>query len=244
MSQTQDYTFNTKERLLLKFGMPLVARLIRLWNQSCRTTIIHSSPEEKALIRDQGGCIYATWHQRMFYFFHYFGPQKIIMMISQSKDGEFATAVARHLGFDAVRGSTNRGAKSAMLTLIRRLRKSGTSAGMMVDGSQGPARILKMGTIHLARAVGKPVIPVVCGARRKIVFKSWDRYFLPMPFTEMVILHGTPRLVPSRATNAECEAIRLKIEEEMNYLADLCDLWWGGKPVGKPGYDLPAGDAG
>ncbi|MFZ5573122.1 MAG: lysophospholipid acyltransferase family protein [Thermodesulfobacteriota bacterium] len=243
MTNGPDYSFSAKERLLLRFGMPLLALFIRCWNATCRKSVIFLNGNEEQLISRHAGCIYATWHQRMFYFFHYFGPQKIIMMISQSKDGEFATAVARHLGFDAVRGSANRGGKSAMLALIRLLRKPDTRAGMMVDGSQGPPRILKIGTVRLARATGKPVIPVICGARRKIVFKSWDRYFLPLPFTDVVVIHGTPRFIPVNASNAECEVLRLEIEREMNHLADLCDLWWGGKPVGKPGFDLPANGA-
>ncbi len=240
MPISPDYSFNARERLLLRFGIPLLAVLIRLWNRSCRKTVIFLRKDEEQLIRRHSGCIYATWHQRMFYFFHYFGPQKVIMMISQSKDGEYATAVARHLGFDAVRGSANRGGKSAMLALIRRLRRQYAKAGMMVDGSQGPPRVLKIGTVRLARATGKPVIPVICGARRKIVFNSWDRYFLPIPFSDVVVIHGTPRLIPDNASNTECETIRQEIEREMNHLADLCDGWWGGNPVGKPGFDLPA----
>jgi hypothetical protein len=31
------------------------------------------------------------------------------------------------------------------------------------------------------------------------------------------------------------------ITERMNEMADRCDTWWGGTPVGKPGFDLPEG---
>lgn len=240
MPDTVDYKFNARERLLLNLGTPLIAFLIKAWNRSCHVIKILKAPDEEQLIVRHQGCIYATWHQRMFYFFHYFGPKNVTMMISQSKDGEYATAVARHLGFKAVRGSANRGGKSAMLALIRTLRRNFAKAGMMVDGSQGPPRILKMGTVQLARATGKPIIPVMYGARRKIVFNSWDRYFLPAPFTDVIVIHGRTFRVPANATKTDCEHIRQQIEQEMNRLADRCDVWWGGQPVGKPGFDLPA----
>jgi lysophospholipid acyltransferase (LPLAT)-like uncharacterized protein len=111
---------------------------------------------------------------------------------------------------------------------------------MMADGPTGPPRQLKMGSIVLARETGLPIIPMMYGARRRIVFRSWDRYFLPMPFTQIVVLHGEPVFVPADADEAECERRRQTIEGRMNEMADRCDAWWGGRPVGIPGYDLPA----
>jgi len=74
------------------------------------------------------------------------------------------------------------------------------------------------------------------------VLKSWDRYFLPVPFTRIVVYHGNPIFVPRGATREEARRIRLEVERVLNEMADVCDTFWGGNPVGKPGYDLVAAD--
>ncbi len=161
------------------------------------------------------------------------------MMISRSRDGEYANRVALNLGFYSVRGSTKKGGKNAMYELIDELRKGGHTAGMMSDGPTGPPRILKMGTIKIAKETGKPIIPMMYGARRRIVFRSWDHYFLPVPFTGIVIYHDSPIFVPQNADEEGCEHIRREVERIMNEMADVCDSYWGDNPVGKLGFDQP-----
>jgi lysophospholipid acyltransferase (LPLAT)-like uncharacterized protein len=234
------YTFSFWEKLLLRVGPPVVAFLLRLWNGSCR--VVHREAEDRELeaMKRCGGCIYPTWHQRMFYFFYDFGSRHVTMMISKSKDGEYANALALRLGFYSVRGSATRAGREAMHDLIELLkRREGHKAGMMADGPKGPPRQLKMGSVKIARDTGLPIIPMMYGAKRRIVFRSWDRYFLPVPFTQIVILHGEPVFVPPEADEAECERLRQLITDRMNEMADRCDRWWGGEPVGKPGFDLP-----
>jgi lysophospholipid acyltransferase (LPLAT)-like uncharacterized protein len=176
----------------------------------------------------------------MFHFFSEYGARHVTMMGSLSKDGEYAARAARRLGFYVVRGSGSYRGREAMHELIELLnRREGHTVGMMADGPKGPPRQLKMGTIRIARDTGLPIIPMMCGAKRRIVFKSWDRYFLPVPFTQIVILHGEPLFVPPEADNAECERLRQLVTDRLNEMADRCDTWWGGEPVGKPGFDLP-----
>jgi hypothetical protein len=175
----------------------------------------------------------------MFYFFLDFGARHVTMMASKSKDGEYAVAVGRRLGFLIVRGSSTRDGRVGMHELIEKMKGGGHSAGMMADGPHGPPRVLKMGTIRIARDTGRPVIPMMYGAKRRIVSHSWDRYFRPVPFTKIVLLHGEPTFVPPDADEAECERLRRLVEQQMNDMADRCDRWWGGEPVGKPGFDLP-----
>lgn len=234
------HRFNFWERCLLAVGPTLVAWLLRAWCASCRVVRRENDEAEKEAIRKYGGCVYPTWHQRMFYFFHDFGSRHVTMMISQSKDGEYANALALKLGFFSVRGSASREGRTAMHTLIERLReRAGHTAGMMADGPKGPPRVLKMGTVKIARDTGMPIVPMMYGAKRRIVFRSWDRYFLPVPFTPVVVLHGDPVMVPPDADEAECERIRRLVEGRLNAMADRCDRWWGGEPVGRPGHDLP-----
>ncbi|MGC9325845.1 MAG: lysophospholipid acyltransferase family protein [Desulfomonilia bacterium] len=239
MDHEKKYQFNLLEKILLRCLPPVIAGIIKLWNTTCRVEKRINEAVERTAVKDYNGAVYATWHQRMFYFFHDFGSRHVTMMISRSKDGEYANEVALRLGFYSVRGSATRNGRKAMHELIEKLQEGGHTAGMMADGPQGPPRVLKMGTVRIARETGRPIIPMMYGAQRKIVFKSWDRYFLPVPFTRVVLYHGDPFFVPLDADEEECERIRRNVEQKMNEMADFCDAYWGGRPVGKPGYDLP-----
>jgi lysophospholipid acyltransferase (LPLAT)-like uncharacterized protein len=244
MLEKLPYKLSFWETVLLRVSTPIVALLLHLWNRTCRVVQRENEEQEVETVKKYRGCVYTTWHQRMFYFFHDFGKRHVTMMGSLSKDGEYANAVALRLGFYTVRGSATLRGKIAMHELIELLkRREGHTAGMMADGPKGPPRQLKMGTIVIARETGLPVIPMMYGAKRRLVFKSWDRFFLPRPFTDIVMIHGEPVFVPPDADDAECERLRQLVTDRMNEMADRCDSWWGGPPVGKPGYDLPASPA-
>jgi len=87
------------------------------------------------------------------------------------------------------------------------------------DGPRGPAEVFKLGIVKLAQLSGAPLIPISWAARRAWVFRSWDRFVLPKPFTTLVIAIGTPTLVPREASDAEVEQIRLAAEHALRSLS-------------------------
>ncbi|NPA25331.1 MAG: lysophospholipid acyltransferase family protein [Deltaproteobacteria bacterium] len=198
--------------------------LVRLWGWSCFRIAVLNDEDERLRAAAGQGCVYVTWHQRLFniYFLHHRRP--ITIMISRSRDGDLAARVAELLGFGTVRGSSSRGGPAAMLELIEEMKKKpGTCAGMLGDGPRGPARKLKMGTIRIAQATGVPIVPVAYGAKRRKLFSSWDRFLLPLPFSPLVAAFGEPVLVPENAPAEELEVYRKRVEESLNRLVSLCD---------------------
>jgi lysophospholipid acyltransferase (LPLAT)-like uncharacterized protein len=208
--------------------LPLsAALLIKTWMLSCRLVKEDGLDlERKALARSPGGAVYAGWHQRMSYNFHYFGKRHITMMISQSRDGEYATRVALWLGFQNIRGSSTRGGPRALAQMIRYVRK-GAYAGMLADGPQGPARIAKMGSVLIARNAEVPLIPVAWGANRCWMFHSWDRYLVPKPFARVVTRIEEPIWVPRSARDEELEQYRRLFEDRLNRAVRWCDEQFG-----------------
>jgi lysophospholipid acyltransferase (LPLAT)-like uncharacterized protein len=53
-------------------------------------------------------------------------------------------------------------------------------------------------------------------ARRKIVFSSWDRTLLPLPFTRIVFFYEPPIFVPPDSTNEQMEKMRADLTEQLN----------------------------
>jgi len=213
--------------LVMAVVCPLAALLIKLLMCSCRVARIEGTENERsALAASEGRVVYATWHQRMSYHFHFAGPRHPIMMISRSRDGEYAARLASWLGFKEVRGSSRRGGSSALRELIHRIRK-GESAGMLADGPTGPPRIAKIGTVIIARDTFSPILPVLWGADRCWVLNSWDRYLIPKPFARVVIYFCRPISVPGSAKKRDLEEYRRRLEEALNYGARWCDAYFG-----------------
>lgn len=222
------YRFSWWEKIVLFILPPVAAWLLRLWCGSCR--IVHlegKESEEEALQKSGRRAVWVGWHQRMFYFFYYFGPLHVTMMISKSKDGEYAARLAQSLGFKAVRGSSTRGGAEALHELIRRVREEGDSAGMMLDGPKGPARVVKMGTLVIARDSGIPIIPMMYSADRVWQLRSWDKYVLPKPFAKLIVLHDKPIWIPKDTSDEDLEKYRKLLEDRVNEMLVRADTYFG-----------------
>ena len=219
--------FRWYDIILLNIIPPLAALLIKLLMLSCRVIKIEGLESyEEAVSRCGGGAVYASWHQRMPYNFHYLGSRHLTAMISQSRDGEYAARVAAWLGYKNVRGSSTRGGPNALKELVQRIRE-GESGGMLADGPQGPARVAKIGSVVIARDAEVPLIPVLWGGDRCWVFNSWDRYLVPKPFARLVIYHAEPIWIPLSANGKVLEEYRLLFEERLNQGTRWCDEQFG-----------------
>ena len=213
--------------ILLRVIPPLAALLIKALMLSCRVAKVAGMEKvREAISRSGGGAVYATWHQRMSYHFHHFGSHHVTVMISQSKDGEYAVRIASWLGFKNVRGSSTRGGSKALRDLVQRIRE-GEIGGMLADGPQGPARVAKMGSVIMARDAEVPLVPVLWGADRCWIFNSWDRYLVPKPFARVVIYYAEPIRVPRSAEGEALEEYRRLFEERLNEGARWCDEQFG-----------------
>jgi len=213
--------------IISRIIIPFVSLLIRLLYLSCRVVRIEGTENEKNAMDISGGMvIYASWHQRLLYQVHRLTKRNVTVMISRSRDGEFAARLVNCLGLKDVRGSSTRGGVDALKELIREM-KEGSNGGMIPDGPTGPARIAKIGTIILARMTGAPIIPIAWGADRCWIFNSWDRFMIPKPFARISYFYGEPILVQPRAKGPEMEEYRMLLEERLNQITGQCDEVFG-----------------
>jgi len=204
----------------------LAAGLIRVWFATCRVKIQGEAGLQEFMGRDTG--IGAFWHYSFLYFFYYFRKYPAAVMVSASKDGEYIAQLARLLGHVPVRGSSNRDGVKALREMIELLRH-GRNSAIVADGSQGPARKVQAGCILMASKSGKPIFPLAWAANRCLVFDSWDRTVVPLPFATIVLHHGEPLSVPPSISSAQVEAYRLELEQRLNGLYD--EVW---REVGRP----------
>ncbi|MFC1895203.1 lysophospholipid acyltransferase family protein [Thermodesulfobacteriota bacterium] len=167
--------------------------------------------------------VFAFWHSRMLLVSYLYKGWGAGILVSQSRDGEIIARVLRRQGHEPIRGSTTRGAVRALAALIRNLQRTGRPSAIIPDGPQGPRYRVQPGVITLAKKTGYPILPVSYGARRRHVFRSWDRFILPYPFTDCAVVYGTPVSVPGTSSKEEEEALRATLEGELNRITRHAD---------------------
>jgi lysophospholipid acyltransferase (LPLAT)-like uncharacterized protein len=84
-----------------------------------------------------------------------------------------------------------------------------------------------LGVIQVARITGAPVIPITYATSRRVILKSWDRFFLPLPLGRGLFLIGEPIEVPPDADAAATEALRALLESRLRAMTAEADRRMG-----------------
>ena len=165
----------------------------------CMTLRRRVSAEVEAYLKDTQ-IIVALWHNRIFvpcYVYRYVikGKVGMSMLTSASKDGTMLTTVARDYGMRTVRGSSRRRGAAGFLDMVRELR-NGYSMCITPDGPKGPRYHCHPGVIKLASMSGVPIIPLQIHYTRAWRARSWDGFFVPLPFSRVEFTTPGPIQVP------------------------------------------------
>jgi lysophospholipid acyltransferase (LPLAT)-like uncharacterized protein len=161
--------------------------------------------------------IYAVWHDRILLGTFFWRGRGIVVMASQSFDGEYIARFVQRLGYGAIRGSSSRGGAKALIGMIRAMRK-GLPTVFTVDGPRGPRYEVKAGSVILAKKMGNPILPFVIEPKQFWTVNSWDKMQIPKPFTRALTIIGEPIYVDAEADDTEVE---LKLAELQNSLDGL-----------------------
>ena len=196
---------NIKKLLQSRLFARLVYRFIRLYAKTFRLSVINEKSWRDHL-ENGGKILICTWHQQFFSFIRHFQTLQGYhpsLMISQSADGQLIAAVATLSGWHTVRGSSSKDGAMALSGIIERLKQTGLAAHIL-DGPKGPAGIVKRGAIQIASDADAMLVPVYAEAESKWIFNSWDRFFIPKPFSRVTIRYGDmlPPLPPEHSSQA------------------------------------------
>ena len=168
-------------------------------------------------LKNGGTVLLCVWHQQFFSGIRHSQNYKIynpVVMISQSRDGEIVARMVKHIGWNAVRGSSSRGGMRALKCMISKLKET-KLAVHIVDGPKGPSGKVKSGVIHLAHATDAAVVPVSVSAEKAWYFKSWDKFLLPKPFARVRLGFGKMIKFDRTKDKEIFEAQRKKLEDIM-----------------------------
>jgi lysophospholipid acyltransferase (LPLAT)-like uncharacterized protein len=204
--------FTIGQRIVLALVPRVVWALLSIVGRTWRFEVIAEDgvvPVREG--QNAGAEIYCFWHQCVLPCAFYFRGSGAVILISRSFDGELITRILRLFGFDAVRGSSSRGAREGLLGLADVI-ESGRTAIFTADGPRGPIYQTKMGPIKLAQRTGAPIGAFHLEPQRARRINSWDRFLVPLPFTRICVSWAQWTRVP-----ADCETEQFETKrEELN----------------------------
>lgn len=182
-----------------------------------------------------GRPIHAFWHGRILPAAIYFRDRGIVVIVSENFDGEWIGRIATRFGYAMARGSSSRGARKALLQMVRDVREA--AVAFTVDGPRGPARIAQPGAVWLSKATGHPVLPFHMEADSHWTLGSWDCTQVPKPFTRIALAFAPPFVVPPEADGEALEAHRVSLEGALARCEADCSALLAGGAAAADGAD-------
>jgi len=162
----QDYLTKLKMGLIGIFGYLLV----RFLSLTIRIEWIHKERLRNVLAKGGQRVIYCFWHDRLLMMPLIAMGEKVNILISQHRDGEYISRVISLFGYKSIRGSSTRGGSLALRKMAREIRL-GSHGAITPDGPKGPRHVSKEGAILLASLTGSPLIPMAFSSSKKKHFQ-------------------------------------------------------------------------
>ncbi|MFC4670480.1 lysophospholipid acyltransferase family protein [Seohaeicola nanhaiensis] len=176
--------------------------------------------------------IFCVWHQRLIMAPWMFdtGLGKFCSLTSSARAGMLVGSVLGRFGFDTVPMSSHKRHVALSREVLKRI-ADGYTIGIAVDGPRGPARVASTVPLVWARSTGKRIFVLSWSARRYLRAGSWDRFLLPLPFTQGVLIcRPWSEEVPRGLDVAGTEELRLRLERALDDITDASDIAAGRHP--------------
>jgi lysophospholipid acyltransferase (LPLAT)-like uncharacterized protein len=216
--------YSFKDRFLIRAADLAIYLIINLIGGTVRFEV-KGWENWEAASRDGKLPIYTFWHNRIFLSIYFWKRRRIVVMTSQSFDGEYIARFIQRFGSGAARGSSTRGATGAIVEMAR-LMRAGCATAFTIDGPVGPRYVAKMGAVLLAKKTGHPVLPFTIASKKFWeVKKSWDRTQVPRPFTRACVMIAPPIFVPADASDQLLQAKRDELQQALDNLNEQGEIW-------------------
>ena len=215
--------YSAKDRFLIRAADLVFFVLIRVIGRTVRWQV-EGWENFEAATRNNSIPIYTFWHNRVFLATYFWQRRRIVVMTSQSFDGEYIARFIQRFGYGAARGSSTRGGTGAIVEMVR-LMRAGCPTAFTIDGPKGPRYVAKMGAILLAKKTGHPILPFTITAAKQWSINSWDRFQVPLPFTRALVNIAQPIYVPKDADEIDLQAKRDELQQALDNLNDRGDEW-------------------
>jgi len=216
--------YSFKDRLLIRAADLAIFVLIKLIGATIKIEV-EGWENWKTASSNRKIPIYCFWHNTIFLSIYFWQKRRIVVMTSQSLDGEYIARFVQRFGNGGARGSSTRGATGAFIEMVRLMRAE-CPAAFTVDGPKGPPYVAKMGPVLLAKKTGNPMLPFTITPKKFWqITSSWDRTQVPRPFTRARVLIAAPIFVPADADEDLLATKRDELQRALDELEQHGEQW-------------------
>ncbi len=212
--------FTVWDRILIHCGSFLISLILSLIGATLRIRVHGRENYNRAA--GERGFIYALWHGRLFLPLYINRGKGLRVLVSEHRDGELIAQVLLRCGYRVVRGSTTRGGKKAMISLLR-ASKDGGGFAFTPDGPRGPRGGVQPGIIFFARKTGFPILPITGSSKWKLELGSWDRFLIPLPFSRASVVFGEPIYIEGDLSGERLSTACGMLQGRLNMATELAD---------------------
>lgn len=194
---------------------------IRLNYRSQRWTFINRDIIESYIHKKQPA-IFCFWHGRMVMLpkaWQWKNP--FYMLLSHHADGRLIAQVIHYFGIKAIYGSTRRRGEQAMRDIISALQQ-GAYIGITPDGPRGPGYEASLGIIKIAALAGVDIIPMTYATAHKKILRTWDKFFIPLPFGKGCFICGAPLKIDNHSPES-LDYYRRELTKSLNAITHQAD---------------------
>ena len=135
---------------------------------------------------EQHVCV--CWHNELLMspqaYRHIHKKQSASAIISSHFDGSLIASTLNMLKIRPLRGSSKKGAKQVLLQAFKSI-KSGEEVLITPDGPRGPRHSMSDGATGIALKSKLPIFVMNYKAESYWQLKSWDKFVIPKPFTQI-----------------------------------------------------------
>ena len=161
--------------------------------------------------------VLAFWHGTMLLPWFLHRNDGFAALTSKSKDGDLLAKQLKHWKYKVVRGSSSKGGDVALGIMVDHA-KNGYSIAITPDGPRGPEQKFKAGAVITAKKSGVPLVLMGIGIKSKKKLKSWDKFQVPNPFTNVKVIYSDPINVDAKLSYDETSKVIEECERKLNEL--------------------------
>lgn len=214
-------------RTLYAIAAPLILGLVRALWATIRIGRIEGEEHLEAVLASDQPVVVCFWHAELVPNLNWLTTRfrrrgrTLAIMVSPSVDGDLVQRILELRGALVARGSATRSGVKVLRDLYRSMSKHGASPVILPDGPQGPALQMKDGALLLSDLAGAPILCIASAVSRAWTLRTWDRMWIPKPFSKIAFAVGTPR-PPARHTGSDSLAeLRADLQRDQLALGEI-----------------------
>jgi len=198
-----------------------------LFFESTLDVRIYGLERLKELQRAGHNPLLVIWHGKGLVPMSLFRAERLCLYASHHRDPNYARSLQilrwwtlrfiERMGYKVLDASVFKSESRGVLQFVDIL-KSGMGSVIAADGPLGPIYQAKPGPTFLAKKTGVSLLPMGVAISSGFHLDQWDRFEIPWPFAQAVVVIGEPITIFGGAKEAELEAARVALETEMNRL--------------------------